>query len=145
MEVYTIGFTQSSARHFFERLKDAGVRQLVDIRLNNRSQLAGFAKQDDLAYFLATICDMEYRHVPDLAPSKELLDDYKKGRCGWDEFRDRFLQLLVERRVATGIDPSLFAAPTVLMCSEPTAEHCHRRLVLEYLNDQWGDVRAIHL
>ncbi len=145
MEIYTIGFTQTSAAEFFGKLKQAGVRRLVDVRLNNVSQLAGFAKRDDLKYFLAEICGVEYGHEPRLAPSQEILDAYKKEKGSWDEFERRFLQLMADRQIEAVIDCSLFDVPTVLLCSEPTAEQCHRRLVVEYLDSQWGDVRAVHL
>jgi uncharacterized protein (DUF488 family) len=145
MEVYTIGFTQTTAAGFFGKLKQAGIRRVVDVRLNNVSQLAGFAKRDDLRFFLAEICGAEYVHEPRLAPTQEILDAYKKDKGDWADYERRFLQLLAERRIETELDRRLFDVPTALLCSEPTAEHCHRRLVLEYLNSTWGDVRAIHL
>lgn len=145
MEIYTIGFTQTTAAEFFGKLKQAGIRRLVDVRLNNVSQLAGFAKRDDLRYFLAEICGVEYVHEPLLAPSQDILDAYKKKKESWHEYVRRFLQLMADRHVETAISRSLFEVPTVLLCSEPTAERCHRRLVLEYLNSRWGDVRAVHL
>jgi uncharacterized protein (DUF488 family) len=145
MEIYTIGFTQSTAARFFGRLKEAGIRRLVDVRLNNGSQLAGFAKRDDLEYFLAEICRAEYVHVPLLAPTQEMLDTFKKQKGNWDEYERQFLALMAQRQVETAIRPDLFAVPTVLLCSEPTAEQCHRRLVVEYLNSNWRNVQAIHL
>ena len=145
MEVYTIGFTKTTAAEFFGKLKQAGIRRVVDVRLNNVSQLAGFAKRDDLKFFLAEICGAEYVHEPLLAPTQEILDAFKKDKGSWDEYERRFLQLMVDRQIETTILPSLFDIPTVLLCSEPTAERCHRRLVLEYLNGKWGGVRAIHL
>lgn len=145
MEIYTIGFTQTSAAEFFGKLKQAGIRRLVDVRLNNVSQLAGFAKRDDLRYFLAEICGAEYVHEPLLAPSQEILDAYKKEKGSWDDYERQFLQLMADRHVETAINPTLFDVPTVLLCSEPTAERCHRRLVLDYLSRQWGNVQPIHL
>lgn len=145
MEIYTIGFTQTTAAEFFGKLKQAGIRRLVDVRLNNVSQLAGFAKRDDLKFFLGEICGIEYVHEPRLAPTQEILDAYKKEKGAWEEYERQFLQLLADRQIETAVSPSLFDLPTVLLCSEPTAEHCHRRLVLEYLNSKWGDVRAVHL
>jgi uncharacterized protein (DUF488 family) len=118
---------------------------LVDIRLKNVSQLAGFTKKSDLPYFLETICGIDYMHEPLLAPTEEILDDYKKRKGSWDAYEPRFLDLMRERRIESVIPQSLFAVPTVLLCSETTPEHCHRRLVLEYLRDQWGDVAIIHL
>jgi uncharacterized protein (DUF488 family) len=145
MEVYTIGFTQTRAAEFFGKLKQAGIRRLVDVRLNNVSQLAGFAKRDDLRYFLSEICEAEYVHEPQLAPSQEILDAYKKQKGSWEDFERRFLELMADRQIETVIAPSLFDVPTVLLCSEHTADRCHRRLILEYLGSQWGNVRAIHL
>jgi uncharacterized protein (DUF488 family) len=121
-------------------LKQTGVRRLIDIRLNNVSQLAGFSKKDDLAYFVRTICGAEYVHEPLLAPTQEMLDAYKKQKGSWDAYERQFLDLMAERQIEDRLDPALFAGPTVLLCSELTAEHCHRRLVLEYLRDKWGDV-----
>ena len=145
MEIFTIGFTKSTAAGFFGRLKQAGIRRLVDVRLNNSSQLAGFAKRDDLAYFLREICGADYVHEPLLAPSPELFEAYKKNGGDWSDYERRFLDLLAERRIEEQLDRELFSLPTVLLCSEPTAEHCHRRLVLEYLKKKWGDVEAVHL
>ena len=145
MEIHTIGFTQKSAAEFFDSLRGAGIRRLIDVRLNNTSQLAGFAKRDDLRFFLREICPADYRHEPALAPTKEILDAYKKKRMSWEEYEPRFLDLLTERAVETSIDRRLFDVPVALMCSEPTPECCHRRLAAEYLAAKWGDVRIIHL
>ncbi len=145
MEVFTIGFTQSSAAHFFGRLRAAGIRRLLDVRLNNVSQLAGFAKRDDLAFFLRELCGAEYAHEPLLAPTPELLDAYKKRGGTWADYERQFLELIALRRVEERLDRALLAGPTVLLCSEATAEHCHRRLVLEYLRDRWGDITITHL
>ncbi len=145
MEIYSIGFTQKPADRFFGSLKRAGIRRLLDVRLNNTSQLAAFAKRDDLAYFLREICDATYEHEPLLAPTQELLDAYKKRKGDWATYEREFLALLRERRVEERIDRSQFAQPTVLLCSEPTPEHCHRRLVLEYLAEAWGEIKITHL
>ena len=145
MEIYSIGFTQSTAANFFRRLKEAGIRQLLDVRLNNVSQLAGFAKRDDLSFFLKEICGAEYRHEPLLAPNQEMLDTYKKQKGSWQEYELRFLSLMSHRKIEENIDKTLFDVPTVLLCSEHTAEHCHRRLVLEYLQNKWNDVEIVHL
>lgn len=145
MEVYTIGFTQRSAAAFFGALSGIGIRRLLDTRLNNTSQLAGFAKRDDLAYFLHELCGAEYVNEPLLAPTRELLDAYRTDRESWDEYAARYLALLAERRVEDVLDRSLLAGPTVLLCSEPTADRCHRRLALEYLAAYWGDVAPVHL
>jgi len=145
MEIFTIGFTQRSARDFFVALKHAGIKRLIDVRLHNSSQLAGFSKSDDLAYFLQELCGATYVHELLLAPSPQLFDRYKKHGGSWSEYKRAFLSLLDERQIATRLDRRGFDLPTVLLCSEPTAERCHRRLVAEYLQAQWGDLRISHL
>lgn len=117
----------------------------MDIRLKNASQLAGFTKKSDLPYFLDAIGNIEYVHEPLLAPTEEILDDYKKRKGSWEAYEPRFLDLMRERQIETVIPRSLFELPTVLLCSELTPEHCHRRLVLEYLQAKWGGVEAVHL
>jgi uncharacterized protein (DUF488 family) len=118
---------------------------VIDVRLNNTSQLAGFAKRADLEYFLAQICRASYRHEPALAPTKQILDAFKKKQLDWDQYEAQFTALLTQRRVETTVDRRWFDVPTALLCSEPTAEHCHRRLVAEYRADKWGDTRIVHL
>lgn len=145
MEVYSIGFTQTTARHFFDRLKAAGIRRLLDVRLNNSSQLAGFAKARDLPYFLESLLDASYEHQPLLAPTQELLDAYKKESLSWETYEHRFLALMAERKIESVLDRSAFGEHTVLLCSEATAERCHRRLVCEYLAEYWPDLKAHHL
>ncbi|MBV9401114.1 MAG: DUF488 domain-containing protein [Bryobacterales bacterium] len=145
MEIYSIGFTKKTARQFFEAIRNAGIRRLIDVRLNNTSQLAGFAKRDDLEFFLREICRADYVHEPLLAPTQEMLDSYKKQKGSWEEYARRFLDLMRERAVQRTMDRSLFAVPSVLLCSEETSEHCHRRLVIEYLNENWGEIKAVHL
>jgi uncharacterized protein (DUF488 family) len=145
MEIYTIGFTKKSAKQFFSSLTKAGIERLIDIRLNNTSQLAGFAKQADLSYFLQTICSIEYLHLPDLAPTHEILKAYQKKEINWDEYERRFHSLLSERRVAAKVDKTLFFKKSVLLCSEAKPERCHRRLVAEYLKNEWGNIDIHHL
>lgn len=145
MEVFTVGFTQKTAASFFEALKAARIRQLVDVRLNNTSQLAAFAKRDDLEYLLREVCGASYVHEPLLAPAPELLDGYRKRRLSWAQYESGFLDLMASREVERRLDRGLFASPSVLLCSELTAERCHRRLVLEYLQDRWGGIDIIHL
>jgi uncharacterized protein (DUF488 family) len=145
VEIATIGFTQKTAAEFFGAVRAAGIRRLIDIRLNNSSQLAGFSKRDDLAFFLRELCDADYIHDPLLAPTPELFDAYKKRRGLWAEYERRFLELMAERRVEDHLSRELFATPAVLLCSEPTPERCHRRLVVEYLDSRWGDVTPRHL
>jgi uncharacterized protein (DUF488 family) len=145
MEIYSIGFTQKSAAQFFGALKSAGVRRLMDVRLNNKSQLAGFTKNTDLPFFLRELCGATYVHEPLLAPTQEMLDAYKKMKGDWAEYEKLFLALMDTRDISNSLDPAGFAEPTVLLCSEPTAEKCHRRLVLEYLQCHWDGVIIRHL
>ena len=145
MAVYTIGFTKKSAAEFFGALKRAGVKRLLDVRLSNSSQLAGFTKKEHLAYFLQEILGADYKHEPLLAPTRELFDRYKKQQGSWHDYELAFLELMKQRIIESRLDRSLFDGPTVLLCSEATAERCHRRLVLEYLRDHWGDIEIVHL
>ena len=137
MKTFTIGFTKTSAEHFFTRLRDAQVIRVIDVRLNNTSQLAGFAKGRDLAYFLEGIAGIGYVHLPQLAPTKEILDGYKKGHIEWSSYEKRFFELLRSRDVAGLLSPELFDG-ACLLCSEPTADRCHRRLVMEHLRESWA-------
>ena len=145
MEVYSIGFTKKTAQQFFDLLRRERIRRLLDVRLNNVSQLAGFTKRDDLKYFLREICSAEYLHEPLLAPTQEILDAYKKKHGGWEEYEQKFLALMSERNIEQRLDRSIFSVPTVLLCSEPTPERCHRRLVLDYLSNKWGTLSVRHL
>lgn len=145
MEIYSIGFTKKTAEQFFGRLREAGIKRLLDVRLNNKSQLAAFTKRNDLPFFLRELCGADYIHEPLLAPTKEILNDYKKRKGSWQEYETRFFALLAERKIEDKIDRNLFEQPTVLLCSEPTAEYCHRRLVLEYLQEKWGDIEIVYL
>ena len=144
MKVYTIGFTKKSAFDFFESLRASGAKRLVDVRLNNVPQLAGFAKKDDLEYFAHKICRMQYVHLPELAPTKEMLDAYRNEHHDWDTYERQFLTLMNERRIGKmGIRRTI--ANGCLLCSEDKPGHCHRRLVAEYLQRHWGDVEIVHL
>jgi len=145
MDIFTIGYTQKSAQEFFETIKRIGICHLVDVRLKNQSQLAGFAKKNDLQYFLKTICNVVYLHEPILSPTEELLNGFKKKQISWEVYERRFIFLMIEREVENQIDREIFSAPTVLLCSEPKADNCHRRLVAEYLSKRWGDMRIEHL
>ncbi len=145
MEVYSIGFTKKTAEEFFGLLKRTGIRRLIDVRLNNRSQLAGFTKQVDLRYFLHEICGTEYLHEPLFAPTQEMLSGYRRKKISWEEYEHKFLFLMAERRIDEKLDRSLFSVPTVLLCSEPKPDRCHRRLVLEYLRDKWGGLSLCHI
>lgn len=144
MKIFTIGFTKKNARSFFETLKRSGARRVVDVRLNNVSQLAGFAKRDDLAFFLERVCQMEYVHLPELAPTQEMLDEYKKRKGDWATYEKRFLDLMEKRRIESTI-PKEVIADGCLLCSEDKPHHCHRRLVAEYLKQHWSDTDIAHL
>jgi uncharacterized protein (DUF488 family) len=144
MKLFTIGFTKKSAQEFFARLKDAGVRRVVDVRLNNTSQIAGFAKARDLEYFLKAITGIDYVHLPDLAPTQDILDDFVKAKGAWSEYARRFTELMETRRVAETLPGELLDGDC-LLCSEDTPEHCHRRLVAEHLQERWASVEIVHL
>lgn len=144
MKLFTIGFTKTTAEDFFSRLKVAGVRRVVDIRLNNTSQLAGFAKADDLKYFLRAIANIDYVHTPVLAPTQDILDAFKKSKGKWEDYERAFTRLMDERRIEQAVSKDLFDGGC-LLCSEDTPEHCHRRLVAERLRARWGDVEIVHL
>jgi uncharacterized protein YeaO (DUF488 family) len=115
------------------------------VRLGNTSQLAGFAKRDDLRYFLRELCDAEYCHEPTLAPTEEILDGYKKKQLSWEQYEARFIELLSERAAENAVARELFDVPAVLLCSEASPDHCHRRLAAEYLAGKWGEVKIVHL
>jgi uncharacterized protein (DUF488 family) len=143
MKLFTIGFTKKSAEAFFTALQRATVSKIVDVRLNNVSQLAGFTKKNDLRYFAKTICGIDYIHLPDFAPTQEMLDEYKKARCTWSDYEGQFLKLMATRQVER-TDRELLEGGCFL-CSEPLADRCHRRLVVEYLSGKWEGVEIIHL
>ena len=144
MKLYTIGFTKKSAETFFTRLTNAGVRRLVDVRLNNISQLAGFTKKDDLRYFTKAICNIDYVHIPDLAPTKDILDAYKKQKGDWGLYARQFLDLMRSRHIEKKVSRDILDG-ACLLCSEETPHHCHRRLVAEYLKEHWPDVEIEHI
>ena len=144
MRIYTIGFTKKSAKKFFEILKTNDVAQIVDVRLNNTSQLAGFAKRDDLEYFLNELCGIDYHHFKFLAPTKEIRDRYNK-EGDWNRYVDEYTSLLEKRKVLDILDRSFFETYTCLLCSESSADHCHRRLLAEYLKKHWKGVEVVHL
>src|SRR5262245_58661746 len=141
--LYTIGFTKTTARHFFARLKDAGVARVLDVRLNNSSQLAGFAKRDDLSYFLELV-NSTYEPRSELAPTAEMLAAYKKEKGDWSEYEKTFNGLIASRHIEN-ITPRELVDGGCLLCSEEKPHHCHRRLVAEYLKEKWGDVKIVHL
>lgn len=144
MKIFTIGFTKKSAEQFFGLLQASGAQRIVDVRLNNVSQLAGFAKRDDLAYFARRIVGMDYVHLPILAPTQDLLDRYKKQRGDWGTYERDFLELMSKRHIEARVARETLAAGC-LLCSEDEPTHCHRRLVAEYLKQHWGDIEIAHL
>jgi uncharacterized protein (DUF488 family) len=144
MKLFTIGFTRKPARLFFSKLRRPGLERLIDVRLNNVSQLAGFTKRDDLKYFCEAILHIEYLHLPELAPTQDILDAYKKERGDWIEYEGKFLSLIARRKIESTLKKEEIDGGC-LLCSEPTPEHCHRRLVAEYLKEKWGDVEIEHI
>ena len=144
MKVFTIGFTKKSAQQFFDMLRRSGAKRVVDVRLNNVSQLAGFAKRDDLKFFLKEVCGIDYVHTPELAPTQEMLDEYKKLKGDWQTYEKRFLDLMEKRKIEERI-PKEVVAEGCLLCSEDKPHHCHRRLVTDYLRQRWGDMDINHL
>lgn len=144
MKVYTIGFTQKSAQKFFALLRRAEVKRVVDIRLNNSGQLAGFSKREDLTYFLRELCGIDYIHIPELAPTKEILDTYKKHKGSWEVYEAEFLSLMEKRRIDQTVARAV-VDQGCLLCSEHKPHHCHRRLVAEYLARKWGLLETQHL
>jgi uncharacterized protein (DUF488 family) len=133
LEIYTIGFTQKTAENFFGLLMQANVLTLLDVRLNTTSQLSGFAKQKDLVYFLKQICGVEYFHLLDWAPTKEMLNAYMKKEISWESYEDKFLNLMAKRNIERDVKPEIIENGC-LLCSEHKPHYCHRRLVVEYLN-----------
>jgi uncharacterized protein (DUF488 family) len=144
MKIFTIGFTKKSARQFFEKLRRPGLERLVDVRLNNVSQLAGFSKRDDLQFFCEAILSIGYLHVPELAPTQAMLDEYKKDHGKWQDYEEKFLRLMAERKVEATVAREVVDGGC-LLCSELTPDHCHRRLVAEYLQSKWGGIEIEHI
>jgi uncharacterized protein (DUF488 family) len=144
MKIFTIGFTKKSAEVFFTSLTSAGVKRLLDVRLNNVSQLAGFTKKNDLRYFTKAICQIDYQHLPELAPTQEMLDTYKKKKGDWQAYEVEFLNLMKARKIEEKLKKSHLDA-ACLLCSEETPEHCHRRLIAEYLQKKWPNVEIHHI
>ena len=144
MKLFTIGFTQKTAKQFFGLLQRAGVRRVLDTRLNNRSQLAGFSKGEDLGFFLEAIAGIAYRYAPEMAPTQAMLDRYKKGKGSWDEYETEYLRLLEQRTVSQRITEAELA-DACLLCSEHEPTHCHRRLAAEYLQRHFRGLEIVHL
>jgi uncharacterized protein (DUF488 family) len=141
--VFTVGFTRKTAAQFFEKLRAAGIKRIVDVRLHNGSQLAGFSKGDDLRYFLKEILHVGYVEAPLLAPTQDLLDAYRQNK-DWAGYERDFLRLMKARCIEEKISPSLLAGGC-LLCSEEKPDQCHRRLVVEYLQRHWGNLDVKHL
>jgi len=144
IKLFTIGFTGKPAEKFFNLLTNAGVKKIVDTRINNVSQLSGFAKGSDLKFFAKEIGDMSYEHNIDFAPTKELLSKYRDKKMSWPEYETAYLNLLDMRHVAQKTNVEKLHE-NCLLCSEHTPEKCHRRLLAEYLKHVKNDVEIIHL
>lgn len=144
MKLFTIGFTKKSAEEFFTCLQKAGVSRVVDIRLNNTSQIAGFAKAKDLKYFLRAIAGIDYVHITDFAPTQDILDNFKKNKGSWTEFESKFKNLMSQRRISETATKVLHENDC-LLCSEHEPEHCHRRLVAEHLKKHLTNIEVVHL
>lgn len=144
MRIYTIGFTRKSAQEFFATLRNNNIKRIVDIRLNNVSQLAGFAKRDDLKYFLGELCGIDYCHLEFLAPTKKMKDEYTESK-DWDVYAKEYNELLATRNVLDELDKSFFERETCFLCAEASPDRCHRALLTQYLQDHWGDLEVRHL
>ena len=144
MILYTIGFTKKNAEQFFTRLKQPRLVRLLDVRLNNVSQLSGFAKRDDLQFFLKEINGIEYQQMKELAPTKDIRDTFKKNNGNWAIYEEQFLSLMEERKIAESVAKEVINGGC-LLCSEATPEQCHRRLVAEHLRSRWGNLEIRHL
>lgn len=141
MHIYTMGFTQKNAEQFFELILTNEIELLIDIRLNNQSQLAGFTKGKDLVYFLNKICNCDYNHDTDCTPTKEILRKYKKKEITWQEYEQQYTELIITKKVAESFQDKYFRySKVLLLCSEPTAEYCHRRLLAQYLQKELGAI-----
>ena len=143
IRLYTIGFTGKSAQRFFELLEQNGVKTIIDTRISNKSQLAGFAKGSDLAFFAERIGGIGNEHILEFAPTKELLDRYRAKQMTWDEYRQAYIKLLRERDIASFDIQTL--QDTCLLCSEHEPNHCHRRLLAEFLQQSDPTITIIHL
>lgn len=143
-KIYTIGFTKNTAEQFFTKLRQSGTKRVIDVRLNNVSQLVGFTKKDDLRFFLREICNMGYEHLPVLAPTQEILDGFKKNKIDWGTYEEKFKALMTERKIDVTV-PRELIEDGCLLCSEHEPHHCHRRLIAEHLNVRWGGIEIVHL
>ncbi len=144
VQLFTIGFAETNAASFFTNLRQSGAKRVIDVRLNNTSQLAGFTKREDLRFFLREVCAMDYVHLPQLAPTQDILDDFKKHKGSWATYEEAFMKLMVARSVQRTLSHEVLHLGC-LLCSEKQPSNCHRRLVAEYLQREWPDVRVTHL
>ena len=144
MKLFTIGFTKSSAENFFTRLKQVGVKRVIDVRLQNNSQLAGFTKKPDLEYFLKSLCRLEYEHRTDLAPTQEMLDSHRSGKGKWPAYEKKLRALLASRKIEKTLTRAAVDG-ACLLCGEAKPDECHRRVVAEYLKSKWSGVEIVHL
>lgn len=144
INLFTIGFTKKTAEQFFSLLQQSGIKTIIDTRLNNVSQLAGFTKRKDLEFFLKQIANIDYVHILDLAPTKDILDEYKKNKGEWAIYEQKYLQLITQRKIEVKLSDDLLNQ-SCLLCSEAKPHHCHRRLIAEYLNRKRGNVNICHL
>lgn len=142
--IFTIGFTQKTARGFFTSLIKHSVEGILDTRLNNTGQLAGFSKKNDLEYFSNEIMGKPYTHWLDSAPTDEILTAFKKKQISWETYSAEYLSLLKSRKLAQNIDPTSLHM-SCLLCSEHSPKYCHRRILAEYLKDHYKDVTIVHL
>ena len=144
IKIFTIGHAGKNAREFFTILKQAGIRKVIDVRLYNTSQLAGFTKRQDIEYFLQAIVGAEYIHLPIIAPTKQLLNDYKKGLINWQQYEKQFKSIIARRQIEKHLIPQDMDM-SCFLCSEAKSDNCHRRLVAEYLAEHWQNVSIHHL
>jgi uncharacterized protein (DUF488 family) len=144
IKIFTIGYAGKNARQFFSILKQTRIRKVIDVRLYNTSQLAGFSKKQDVDYFLQAIVGAEYVHMPIMAPTKQLLNDYKKRLISWQQYEAQFKSIIAQRRIDKHIMPQDIDM-SCFLCSEATADNCHRKLVVEYLAGLWPNISIIHL
>ena len=147
MILYTIGFTKKSASQFFEVIKYKMIQIMIDVRLNNTSQMCGFTKKKDLQYFLETICGCRYEHCPDFAPTKEILTTWRKKSITWPEYEEQYRALMTQGKAVKSFMTCYYGLydTVCLLCSEPTPEHCHRRLFAEMIQEQKTDIEILHI
>ena len=136
MNLFTIGFTGKSAEKFFALLESSKANKLIDIRINRTSQLAGFAKEQDLEFFLPKLVGMQYQVWDDLAPTKELLASYRDKEILWEDFAQKYQDLIKVRGTLEKSSQTDFEN-AVLLCSEREPEKCHRTLLAELITKKF--------